>query len=731
MARSNVLVSAFNGGELSPLMSARVDVDRQRIGLHRAENWVVLPQGPVTRRPGFEDRGEVKNSAVRTWLGRFLFGTADNYVLEWGAAYVRFWALGGQVLDGPDPLEVVSPYAAADLITDEHTFALQSHQEGDELFLAHGSFFPRTLARHGATDWTLDEFAAEGGPWRDLNTDDTLTIQADDVSGTVELAASDDLFLAGHVGGLIRLFQPVSVAVRAWQAGEDGISTGDVRMSDGKYYEAQNDAATGGTTKPTHTEGTVSDGKVLWLYLHSGYGWATITAVTDAQTATADVLSDLPGDVVSSATDRWQFGAWSAAYGYPSAVGSGYGRLVWAQGRSLHFSAPDDFTNYEGRKQGHVTDDDGFTVSIRAAVTIRWVDQAGERIVVGTDVGEYLIRKLTETQPFGPTNAEVVPLTSFGCRKLRPVMAHGQNLFVQRYGRRLFAQEGSISPEGNPSLTAHEHSIMAESVLKGRVTSMAWQGDPHGVLWLGEDDGTLAGFSFHPEHQVFAFHRSPLPAGAVLECVESIPAAEQHELWAIVRWRTKRRVQRLFPFWLLGDDRADAAFGDFGLLYDGPPEDTFAGLDHLAGLTVGILGDGAELAPRAVGQDGTLTLDREVSRACVGLPVRSVGEKRNLEAGAASGTAQAQKKRASRVWLRLAESGGVEVGPSDDRLVPLDRREAGDALGSPMALQSGDYEQRPWPGDYGATDRYLFAARGMRPACVVGLVVDVTVAEGD
>jgi hypothetical protein len=68
MARSSPAFSAFTAGEISPRLEARITLEKYREGLSELTNMVVLPHGGVTRRPGTEFLGEVKNSAVKTRL---------------------------------------------------------------------------------------------------------------------------------------------------------------------------------------------------------------------------------------------------------------------------------------------------------------------------------------------------------------------------------------------------------------------------------------------------------------------------------------------------------------------------------------------------------------------------------------------------------------------------------------------------------------------------------------
>ena len=68
-----------------------------------------------------------------------------------------------------------------------------------------------------------------------------------------------------------------------------------------------------------------------------------------------------------------------------------------------------------------------------------------------------------------------------------------------------------------------------------------------------------------------------------------------------------------------GTDQEDCFFVDSGLTYDGDPDSTFSGLDHLEGETVAILGDGAVFPTQTV-TNGEITLPETVSVCHIGLP---------------------------------------------------------------------------------------------------------------
>lgn len=96
----------FNGGELTPLMNGRVDFDGYRSGCVTMENFMVRPYGGAFKSPGTEYIGEVKDSTKTVRLIGLKISRDENYILEVGAGYFRFWKE-----DDPAYLQINSGYS--------------------------------------------------------------------------------------------------------------------------------------------------------------------------------------------------------------------------------------------------------------------------------------------------------------------------------------------------------------------------------------------------------------------------------------------------------------------------------------------------------------------------------------------------------------------------------------------------------------------------------------------
>ena len=81
-------------------MEARVDFERYPNAAKMCRNMVLFPQGGITRRPGTRFVVECKDSSVATRILPFEFSESDSYIVEFGALYMRFCRLQGQITIG-------------------------------------------------------------------------------------------------------------------------------------------------------------------------------------------------------------------------------------------------------------------------------------------------------------------------------------------------------------------------------------------------------------------------------------------------------------------------------------------------------------------------------------------------------------------------------------------------------------------------------------------------------
>jgi hypothetical protein len=196
MGKQLLSIPSFTAGEMSDSMQGRTDFAKYFSAASRIENFVVLPHGPITRRPGTYFVSEVKTSSAKTRLIPFSFSTEQTYVLEFGNQYIRFYKDDGQITSGGSAYEISSPYTTAQL------FDLKFAQSADVMYICNENHPVKKLSRTGHTSWTLADVDFTDGPYLDSNTSST-TMTPSGTSGSITITASNSTFVSTDVNRLI------------------------------------------------------------------------------------------------------------------------------------------------------------------------------------------------------------------------------------------------------------------------------------------------------------------------------------------------------------------------------------------------------------------------------------------------------------------------------------------------------------------------------------------------
>lgn len=230
----------FAGGELSPLLDARIDMPAYLKGGRQVRNLVVLKSGGVTRRPGLQyiamGKGDAAGTTVAPAVSRlkkFQFSPGTTFQLEFCHNAIRFFSNGAAVTLSSAPawvsgtsypagsfvsnagqiwytpiviinstvapstlttpfilqaqLEVPAPYSALNYTGTNYwaadVFVLQCCQINDVVYIVHPNFPVYKLTRYSDTNWKMEEVGFLTPPLLDQNATDT-TIAASATTGT-------------------------------------------------------------------------------------------------------------------------------------------------------------------------------------------------------------------------------------------------------------------------------------------------------------------------------------------------------------------------------------------------------------------------------------------------------------------------------------------------------------------------------------------------------------------
>ena len=127
-----VIQANLSGGEVSDAIAARVDIDKYKTSVYKAENFFVQVHGGLTNRPGLEYIAPAKTPSTAVRLIPFEFNTTQTYILEFGNLYMRVYKDGGQVLTGSAKTITAATKADPVVVTsNSHGFS-----NGDDVYIS-------------------------------------------------------------------------------------------------------------------------------------------------------------------------------------------------------------------------------------------------------------------------------------------------------------------------------------------------------------------------------------------------------------------------------------------------------------------------------------------------------------------------------------------------------------------------------------------------------------------
>ena len=585
-------------------------------------------------------------------------------------------------------VEVSTTYSVTEI------FEINFAQSADVLFIAHKSHEPAKLTRTSTTSFTLADIDFTDGPYLDENIS-TTTIYASAATGTgINLVASAATFESGHVGALFRFREIIETSHDAWAASTSYAQNDTVRNAGNVYKKTNSGSHTSGTTPPVHTTGTETYGSIDWEFQHSGTGFVKITGFTSSTQVAADVKSTLPASVVGSSnpTTKWSEGAFSSVRGFPKALAFYEERLFFAgtthQPQTIFGSVSADFENHTPG----TNDDDAVNVTIASdQVNVIKHLLPGRFLQILTTSAEFTLSGGTGTTAVTPTNVNVLRETTFGTSQVRPLRAGNSTILVQKGTEKVKEITFDFDTDG---LLGVDLTVLADHITRGGLTDMIWQQEPELILWFVGADGALIGLTYDRANGTVGWHGHTLGGSGVVESITAIPSGAEDQVYLSVKRTINSATVRHIVFLKsinFGTDVADAFFVDSGLTYSGSATTTITGLNHLEGETVQILADGSAHADKTV-SGGTVTLDRSVTKAHIGLGFSSVVKTLRLEAGANDGTSQGKIKRIHGVTARFLDTVGAELGPDTSNLDRIPFRDSSMAMDTAVPMFTGDKE---------------------------------------
>jgi len=753
MARVAVQLTNFTGGELSPRLDGRNDLNKYASGCKTLENMIVYPHGSAARRSGTQFTAEVKDSSKKTRLIPFEFSTTQTYMMEFGNQYIRFYKDNGQILEGDKTISGATQANPVVITATGH-----SYDNGDEISITGvAGMTELNNKRYLVANKTTNTFEITNVDGTNINgtgftayTSGGVANRVYEISTPYLTAELFDIKFA-QSADVMYITHPNHEVEKLSRTGHTSWTLADVDFTDGPYLD--NNITTTTLNPGSHTVGTgvsVVASATTGINGGSGFlatdvgrlirfrdGYMKVTARADTTNITVEIIEDLGS---ATASTDFALGSFSDTTGHPTCVTFFEQRLVFAgttdQPQTLFFSKSGDYENMNENRGGTVADDDAiiYTIASNQVNAIRFMT-ATRTLIVGTAGGEFTVSGGGTDVAITPTNILIKKQSNHGAANVDAIAAGNATLFLQRAKRKIRELAYNFDVDG---YLAPDMTILAEHITEGGITQMAYQQEPNQIVWMTRDDGELIGLTYQREQQVTAWHRqifggSFSSGNAVCESVAVIPTDDaEYQVYVIVKRTinsvTRRYVEYLNGFDFTETDNTTFNFLDSQLDYNGSATTTITGLDHLEGQTVSILADGSTHPDKTV-SSGAITLDRSSTKVKVGLAFTSLLQTMRLDAGAANGTSQGKTKRIYDISLRLFESVGVEVGPDLSNMERIPFRSSADAMDTAIPVFTGDKEIE-FRGNY-ETDGFIFVRQTQPlPLTVLSLYPNLVTNDG-
>ena len=439
---SNVIFNNFTGGIVSPKMAGNYGSAIYHNGCRKLENFSVMLQGGITRRPPslLLRKAIYGNTILR--LIPFTIDVDQSYFIGLGSGKFCMFQYNtttktfttAVLLGANDTFWSDTPFDAADLD------AIQYAQSADTLYLVHPSYHPQKICKNG-TYYTCSNINATLTRYTDAqgHTDQVYDPMGEKESGT----GNDDIFKSANNYPSVVAF----LNNRLWLASSNNHLI--------RYW----------ASRPF-------DHEKFWYYE---------MVRTENTEYSADYVNAYISAKEYSSSSAYAVGDYcihSGSY-YKCKTAIAEGGEAW---NASHWDELLPGKTYTVRAT--VTDDCAIRFDASGNDAIRWIS-AKNNIIVGTASGEYAIPGNANGN-----NYQLSDLSSYGSQKgAVAVQANSEVIFPQAGGKKIRSITAGNEGYACVDLTYHCDRLIAEH---NGVKRMAWRRVPDPTLYVVLNDGTMA-----------------------------------------------------------------------------------------------------------------------------------------------------------------------------------------------------------------------------------------------
>ncbi len=737
----SIIQRSFAAGELAPILHSRADTARYVSGLRTCRNFLVRREGGVSNRAGYRFVAPCKAHDAGTRLMAYVASTPGlGYAIEMGQGYFRFFVNDAPVrVAGVPAYNGATPYVPGDLVASAGVnyychaattgnappnvsywhpltgdlyeiptpYALGSlpawNQSGNVITLTQAGQQPRELVYQSATRWILRTVSTAPG-----------------IAAPTGGAATP-----GAAGALPYRYVLTAVAQDSF---EESNPTGAIACTGAAPTAAAPNVVTWNVVAGAAEYNVYCDpynnGVFGFVGTASSNSFRDPGIVPDFESGppAARVLFQSSGNYPATSANYKQRRCFANTNNEPDSV--------W--GSRIGFPANFGISS-------PLRDDDSITFRLAGNNhhSIRHLVAVTAGLVLLTDGGEWTVTGGGGAKsPLTPSSINADQETYVGVSTVPPVVVGNKVIYAQARGTTVRELAFDQQIEG---LAGRDLSIWATHLFERKtIAAMAFQLNPHSIIWCVRSDGTLLGLTYVPDQEVWGWHRHDT-AGSIEDCVV-VPEGDEDALYLIIK-RTiggadKRYVERLARREIRdGFVHADSFFVDSGLSYSsGVGARIFSGLDHLEGKVVAVVADGAVLfngdttgLTQAQIAQWTVTTGKITTPGTtlyknvhIGLPIQ-YAELELLDLDVQGSAVRDKQKRVPTVTLLIDRSSrAFEAGPDAEQL----HKYAPQAWEGTDALNTGQYELT-LATEWARAGRVLIRQVDPLPLTILGVVPNV------
>ena len=532
---SNITQRSFAHGEVSPSNYAGADRAFYRQALRTLLNGYVMKSGGIQPRPGTSYKGTTKSSGAAQ-LVECVFDDDQNYVLEFGANYVRFWK-DGALVQGVSigSWANVTAYAAGIVLLHSGTYyaCLQAHTS-DTANDRPNDGTNRLDYWHALTALTYELPTDYGSSiLKELQFVTTLGVlrishNTVPLQKLVRVANAQWYFAA--IASAPTLDYPtnlttdavagsvVSWTVTAYDSVNDIESlaaapvSGDTEPALASIFTQDWDAVTGATSYRIYKS---LNGSVYGLV----YEMTTSGPWADNGSRVIDLTTNPPE----------QLADFSSAGTYPGVIGA-YQQRIFHSGsvnepdfvRGSKSGAPDDFT-----VSAPLVDSDAVSFRMVNArmVRPRHFVEVARSLLLFANIGEVAVEG-DDSGILTPSGINPRFISQNGAAKYpAPLAVNGTALYVQA--------RGGVVRDVLADAAGSDLTVLSSHLVEGyTIVDWCYQQTPHSIVWAVRSDGVLLSLTYQRESGVLGWARHTTD-GTVESCA-CVPEATEDAVYLIV-----------------------------------------------------------------------------------------------------------------------------------------------------------------------------------------------------